>query len=470
MRTCAIELCDRFREEALPLQRATEPQVRERELRRDTEYLPKLRDRGLRPAGVVVLESDVGAKDGRERVERQRLGDPLCGFRVTSGGGEQHAQPVMSAGVARVERHRPQQRRLRALAVPPVIEVDVPEHGVSLRQRVVERQRGARGFFRGREGLPRRAKARVSQRGERVAQRRPRRRETRIEIARPPKLDDGVRQPLLAARARQRAAAQVVLERAGLDGGCPRRGRSGRSEDALHAGRDVARDLPLHFEDLADMALVLLRPEVRVGASVDELDVDAHAVAFARHRPFDHGVGGELFRDRRQRLRRPPIAKRGRARENAEAGLARELGEEQIGYAVGEVRLRGVARQVRERQHGHARPHAARRRGSNGHGAFESIAASDHGVDEPRRGRIVAERAPDRADGGVDALLRVDRDAGPEPLLDLRPRHQHALALDQEREQLHREPLERHRLTAATELPARGIELDLSDTSPCTPD
>ena len=61
--------------------------------------------------------------------------------------------------------------------------------------------------------------------------------------------------------------------------------------------RDCFGDLTLNGEHIRQIAIVGLRPEVRVGSRVDQLRVDADTVAVALHAAFKHMGNAELLAD-----------------------------------------------------------------------------------------------------------------------------------------------------------------------------
>ena len=63
----------------------------------------------------------------------------------------------------------------------------------------------------------------------------------------------------------------------------------------------VGRDLVLDREDVVELAVVGLRPQVRVGAGVDQLRGDPHRVAGLAHRAFEHVRHVQRARDLRNR-------------------------------------------------------------------------------------------------------------------------------------------------------------------------
>ena len=69
-----------------------------------------------------------------------------------------------------------------------------------------------------------------------------------------------------------------------------------RDLELLH---HVGRDLVLDREDVVELAVVGLRPQVRVGAGLDQLRGDAHRVARLAHRAFQHVRHVQRARDLR---------------------------------------------------------------------------------------------------------------------------------------------------------------------------
>ncbi len=59
---------------------------------------------------------------------------------------------------------------------------------------------------------------------------------------------------------------------------------------------DGGGDLVLDGEDVGELAVVALGPDVAVGRGVDQLDGDAHPVAGLAHAALDHVLDAELAR------------------------------------------------------------------------------------------------------------------------------------------------------------------------------
>ena len=78
---------------------------------------------------------------------------------------------------------------------------------------------------------------------------------------------------------------EIKRVRLGIGRACLRRRAEQRDLELLH---HVGRDLVLDREDVVELAVVGLRPQVRVGAGLDQLRRDPHRVARLAHRAFQH--------------------------------------------------------------------------------------------------------------------------------------------------------------------------------------
>ena len=102
---------------------------------------------------------------------------------------------------------------------------------------------------------------------------------------------------------------------------------------------DVARDLVLKDEQVGQLAIVFLRPEVSAGGGVDELGRDANAVRGAAHAAFENVANAELASDRPNVDRLAFEREAGIARNDEQRADARERGDEVFDNAVGEELL-----------------------------------------------------------------------------------------------------------------------------------
>ena len=92
---------------------------------------------------------------------------------------------------------------------------------------------------------------------------------------------------------------------------------------------------------------------MRAGFRVDELGVDAHPVLVALHRAFEHIAHAELLADRLGVDALALVGEGGVAGDDEAVADARQVGRQVLGDAVGEIVLRRIAGEVRERQHDH---------------------------------------------------------------------------------------------------------------------
>ena len=92
----------------------------------------------------------------------------------------------------------------------------------------------------------------------------------------------------------------------------------GRQGDAQSLG-DFARDFVLHFEDVLHFAIVAFGPQRKIGASVDELRVDAQAITGAAQAAGQDVSGFQLLADLRRRDLFIAIGEDRGTRENVQA-------------------------------------------------------------------------------------------------------------------------------------------------------
>ncbi len=120
----------------------------------------------------------------------------------------------------------------------------------------------------------------------------------------------------------------------------------------LQRVRDLDSDFLLHLEDIGEISIPRLRPEVTVGARVDQLRGHADALLVAPHAAFEdvrHLKGrchaAQIDLAPAERERRSP-------RRHAQAGDLRERVQDLLGQSIGKVL--GIVRvtHIDERQHG----------------------------------------------------------------------------------------------------------------------
>ena len=119
-----------------------------------------------------------------------------------------------------------------------------------------------------------------------------------------------------------------------------------------HCRQDRLGDLVLECEDVPQLAVVGLGPDVVTRGGVDELGADPHPVPRPAHAPLHHVADAQLPA---HLLHVHRLALVGEARvpgDHRELAPAREPRDQILGDPVGEVLLLGIAAQVVEGQHG----------------------------------------------------------------------------------------------------------------------
>ena len=105
-------------------------------------------------------------------------------------------------------------------------------------------------------------------------------------------------------------------------------------------------------EDIGQIAIVGLRPEMRVLARIDQLRADPHFVGRALHAAFDDMRDAELLADLAQIARRAGLVlHHARAADHFQIGDLREVGQNLVLHPIGEKDVLFVAAQVFEGKH-----------------------------------------------------------------------------------------------------------------------
>ncbi len=115
--------------------------------------------------------------------------------------------------------------------------------------------------------------------------------------------------------------------------------------------RQSRDDLVLHVEQIGDRLVETLRPEVAAALGVNQLDIDAHALAAALDAALEDIANVELAPDLLQVDGLALVGEGGVAPDDERAADAREVGGQALGHAVNKILLFGVAPHVGERQH-----------------------------------------------------------------------------------------------------------------------
>ena len=126
-----------------------------------------------------------------------------------------------------------------------------------------------------------------------------------------------------------------------------------KREFGLQLSRDRLRDLALDGEHIRQVAIVSLRPEVRVGPSIDQLRVHPHFAARPLHTAFEDVGHAQLLTNFAQIARgRLAILHHTRPADHFEVGHPREIGQNLILHAIGEEGVVLVGTQIFEGKNG----------------------------------------------------------------------------------------------------------------------
>ena len=115
---------------------------------------------------------------------------------------------------------------------------------------------------------------------------------------------------------------------------------------------DGPGDLLLRSEDVLGRPLVALRPDVSAGGRVDQVGIDPQRAVGPLHGAFEHVAYPEIARDVLHLHRAILVLERRVGGGHKQARELREVGDDVVGDAVGEVGLLRVAGEILERQHG----------------------------------------------------------------------------------------------------------------------
>ena len=145
----------------------------------------------------------------------------------------------------------------------------------------------------------------------------------------------------------QEAVVRLQVRRADADDA----GLLGGRQPDLERRHDLERDLVLDGEDVGELAVVAVGPEMPAGRRVDQLGGDAHPLAGAPHAALEHMADAQLPADHPEIDRLALVGEARVAGDDQQARHLAQIGDDVLADAVGEVLLLGVARHVVERQH-----------------------------------------------------------------------------------------------------------------------
>ena len=145
--------------------------------------------------------------------------------------------------------------------------------------------------------------------------------------------------------------------------------------------RQCANDLLHHFvlsrEDVGQITIEPVGPEVPAARGVDELCGDAYAIAGLADAAFQHEPHAQLVADLLHLGRLALEGEGGVPSDHEQAGDFRQIGDQILGHAIAEILLLDVAAHVGERQYGDRRLVRRSGRWCRGAGAIRTADAED---------------------------------------------------------------------------------------------
>ena len=114
----------------------------------------------------------------------------------------------------------------------------------------------------------------------------------------------------------------------------------------------VPRYFSLHADDVAQIELVALCPQMPFRRRLNQIGRDANSLSGVEHGAFQECVHLELPRNLRQGLRGLPVADHRLVREHSQRADLPELDDQCLRHAIHEVFLLGAGRDVLQWQHG----------------------------------------------------------------------------------------------------------------------
>ena len=110
-------------------------------------------------------------------------------------------------------------------------------------------------------------------------------------------------------------------------------------------------DLVLHVEEIGDSVVKTVRPQVRTDFRIHELNIHPKAIPVPLDRSFEHISHTQFLSDLPEISRLPFVGERSVPPDHKRAPNAGQVRGQALGYAIGEVVLRGIVAEVGKGQH-----------------------------------------------------------------------------------------------------------------------
>ena len=129
-------------------------------------------------------------------------------------------------------------------------------------------------------------------------------------------------------------------------------GHFARREIGPQCPNDTFGQLGLDGEEIGQLAIECLRPDVGVGPRIDELGIHPDAIAGASHRAFEDMRDAERFADLAQVARAGAILLHRSAADHFQVGDPRQTGENVVVHAFSKESVLAIVAQVFKRKNG----------------------------------------------------------------------------------------------------------------------
>lgn len=248
----------------------------------------------------------------------------------------------------------------------------------------------------------------------------------------------------------------------------------GELQCRLDRGGDTLGNPVLQLEDILQIAVETVRPEIGARRGIDELAGDAKLVATAADAALEHVGHAKLLPNLADIGRSALVGERGVAGDHEQPAAARQRRDDLLRHPVGKVVLRRIAAHVGERQHRNRRQpgtvapcdgcrgRAMARRfrlriGDLAHLTHEANALAGKRPDQALFRAVVADGGARRAQAAAEGRLGDDA-AVPHGVQQVVTADDPIPRLDQKREHVEDLRLDRDQVVTPTQLPPGGIE------------
>src|SRR5215510_2405082 len=126
----------------------------------------------------------------------------------------------------------------------------------------------------------------------------------------------------------------------------------GARQRRLDSGGDARSDVVLHREDIGQVAVVSLSPEMGAGGNIDKLAADAHALPGSAHATFEDIADAKVAANLLEIDRFSFVGECGIAGDDEKPAPFRQRRDDVLGNAVDKIVLLGIATDIVKRKNG----------------------------------------------------------------------------------------------------------------------